>query len=93
MTVTDRGTRRVNCNPKELKRGLLQSELWLEKEAQQNLATSGLQKQTKEQCDEEKEKTNERSNTKLFQAQDKFFITLKVMRILSKLPAPFRQNG
>lgn len=66
MTVTNRGTRRVNCNPKELKRGLLQSELWLEKEAQQNLATSGLQKQTKEQREEE----NERSNTKLFQAQD-----------------------
>lgn len=35
--MTDRGTRKVNYDPKKLRRGLL-SELWLEKEAEQNLA-------------------------------------------------------
>lgn len=56
--MTERGTRRVNCNSKELKGGFLQHELWLgkKKKAEQSLATFGHQKQTEEKCEGEKEK-------------------------------------
>lgn len=56
--MSERGTRRVNSE--ELKGGFLQHELWLgkkkKKKAEQSLATFGLQKQTEENCEGEKEK-------------------------------------
>ena len=50
------------------------------KKAEQSLATFGLQKQTEEKCEGQKEKRKSvpwRSNTKLFQAQENFLLHWK----------------
>lgn len=53
--MTDRETRIINCDPQELRRGLLQSELQLEKEVEQNLAYFWTSKTDKKKCEGEKE--------------------------------------
>lgn len=54
-TMTDRETR-INCDPQELRRGLLQSKLQLEKEVEQNLAYFWTSKTDKKKCEGEKER-------------------------------------
>lgn len=89
--MTERGTRRVNCNSKELKGGFLQHELWLgKKKKKQNRAWQLLDIRNKLRKNVKGRKKKENQFLEGVTGPRKFFISLEIMRILSKLPAPFR---